>query len=73
MEKETTGFGRNCELEETLDKGKSKLDKFKRISVVTKEGRIISIHDAIKSDESCSISKEWTVLGCNDPLMMKNK
>ncbi|MHC1731388.1 MAG: hypothetical protein AB9888_05005 [Bacteroidales bacterium] len=32
------------------------------ISVVTKDGRIISIRDAIKSDEDCSISKGWTVL-----------
>jgi hypothetical protein len=58
---------------ESLDKEKTKSDKFNHISVVTKEGRIISIQDAIKNDESCSISKVWTVLGCNDPLILKNK
>jgi len=36
--------------------------KIKNISVVTKEGRIISIHDAEQDEENCCISKGWTVL-----------
>lgn len=50
------------ENEEILEQGKKKLEKLNSISVVTKEGRIISINDAIRLDENCSISKGWTVL-----------